>query len=231
MRRTVIAAVSAGAVLLAATLVDRAAAAIAEHRLATRLSCVVDVDVTIAGFPFLTQLASGTFGEVRVHADTAGIRDTTLKNLNITATGVRDGSAESVAASAVIDYASLSSRLGDSALASAQLSGDDAGRLVITASVPVRGLTMTATAYADLTVTGDRLTIAPSEVELAGLGIRVPASRLPGDLAGPRTVTLPALPSGVTYQQVSATPDGLSVAVTVVKGNTMTTINPCEGTE
>ncbi|MFI5841520.1 DUF2993 domain-containing protein [Catenuloplanes sp. NPDC051500] len=234
-RRTVLTAAAAGAVLVVPIVADRTAAAIAEHRLTTRLSCAVtltDPEVSVGGFPFLTQLAGGTFADVRLRADAATVHDIALTKIDIRATGVRGSGADSITASAMIDYSGLSTLLAgrDTTLSGARLGGDDAGRLMIATSIPLRGLTMAVTVYADLTVTGDQLTITPGEVELADLGLRLPASRLPGERADPRTVPLPALPDGFTYQRISATPAGLLLAVT---GGAVTTdrSTTCEGTE
>ncbi|MDP9794055.1 hypothetical protein J2S43_002567 [Catenuloplanes nepalensis] len=212
--RTVLAVVGVAA-LAVPVAADRAAVALAENRLAARLSCAAgitgDVDVTIHGFPFLTQLARGTVGDVRLHAQTVTVRDVTLSDVDVRARGLRGTSADTLTASAVLPYAGLPGTAG-AAFAGARLGGDS-DRLTITTSVPVRGVTMPVTVYADLAVDGNQLTITPGEVELTGLGLRVPASRLPDGLAGARTVPLPALPVGFTYLRISATVGGLRLVV------------------
>lgn len=88
---------------------------------------------------------------------------------------------------------------------------DDAQRLVLQADVTMRGLNLPATVYADIAITGDRLTITPAEVELSSFGLRLPASRLPAAASQARTVDLPALPGGLAYRSVTPTADGLSI--------------------
>ncbi|MDY7090912.1 MAG: DUF2993 domain-containing protein [Actinomycetota bacterium] len=88
---------------------------------------------------------------------------------------------------------------------------DDAQRLVLQAEVTVRGLRLPATVYADVALTGDRLTVTPVEVELSSVGLRLPASRLPAAASQARTVDLPALPGGLAYRSVTPAADGLRV--------------------
>ncbi|GAB7045556.1 hypothetical protein JCM9534A_06820 [Catenuloplanes indicus JCM 9534] len=205
----VAAAVAALAALLVA---DRVAAALAGDRLAARLSCAAgttgDVDVTVRGFPFLTQLVRGEFDGAGLRADRVTVRDLTLDQVRVEARGLRGTSVDALTASAVLPYTVLSGR----GLPGAEFGGDG-GRLTITTSVPVRGLTMPATVYADLAVDGNGLTVTPGEIELTGLGLRVPASRLPDGLAAARTVPLPTLPDGLAYQRISATAGGLLLTV------------------
>ncbi|WP_423258779.1 hypothetical protein, partial [Escherichia coli] len=114
--------------------------------------------------------------------------------------------------------------------------GDDAGRLVLETTLAVRGLSLPTTVYADLTLTGAQLSVRPAEVELSAVGLRIPASRLPAAAAQARTVDLPALPAGLAYRSVSATPDGLRIVAggsgLTFGPSTTTTINPqtCGGT-
>ncbi|GAB7044556.1 MULTISPECIES: LmeA family phospholipid-binding protein [Catenuloplanes] len=212
-----VAAVVALAVPVAA---DRITAVLAGDRLAARLRCTAaitgDVDVTLRGFPFLTQLARGEFDGVSLRADRVTARDVPLGDVRVEARGLRGTSADALTASAVLPYPALTGLAGDAlsgpGLAGAEFGGDG-GRLTITTTLPVRGMTMPATVYADLTVDGNRLTVTPGEIELAGLGLRVPASRLPDGMAGARTVALPALPDGLVYQRISATTGGLLLVV------------------
>ncbi|MDR7276810.1 LmeA family phospholipid-binding protein [Catenuloplanes atrovinosus] len=208
--------------------VDRTVAAVAENRVAALLSCATgatgDLDVTIGGFPFLTQLVRGAFDQVRLRADAVTVRDVALHDIDIEAHGLRGTSVDSLTATGVLAWSGLGSvvteRLGAGGLntgglniGALELGGDDAGRLAVTAALPIAGTSVPATVYADLAVAGTTLTITPAEVELSALGLRVPASRLPSALAGPHTVPLPALPAGLVLQRVAATADGLAVTV------------------
>ncbi|GAA2646165.1 LmeA family phospholipid-binding protein [Paractinoplanes durhamensis] len=212
------------AVVLLPIAADRIAATTIEHRLAARLQCAAGLatapDVRLAGFPALTQLAGGSFGEIRVTADDLHLPKVAVGHLAVDARRVRlagDGAtAGSMTADATVPYSALAGlgALGAKESGDLRIVGaDGARRLVVQADVTVRGLSFAATVYADLALTGNRLAITPAEVELSSLGLRVPASRLPAAAAEQRTVDLPALPAGLTYRSVTATPDGLRVVV------------------
>jgi len=81
MRRLIAVLVAVALLVAAAVAVDRFLHASAEERIAGELSSAVDVtgepDVTVEGFPFLTQLAAGELDSVRATADgvdTEGVR-------------------------------------------------------------------------------------------------------------------------------------------------------------
>lgn len=81
MRRVLVLLVAVALLVGAAVIVDRVLRATAEDRIAKELTAAVEVegvpDVTVEGFPFLTQLAAGELDSVRARADgvaTAGVR-------------------------------------------------------------------------------------------------------------------------------------------------------------
>lgn len=87
MRRLLALLVTAALLVAAALLVDRLLRASAEDRVAGELEAAVDVDgepdVTVEGFPFLTQLAAGELDSVRVRAD--GVATEGVRLLDVTA--------------------------------------------------------------------------------------------------------------------------------------------------
>ncbi|WP_199517343.1 LmeA family phospholipid-binding protein [Nucisporomicrobium flavum] len=213
-RRWIAAAVAAAAVAVPLT-ADRVTEEVAEHRLAGRLPCLAGAEVELGGFPVLTQLASGRLDSVRVRADDVPLTKVTVRHLDASARDVRlgdDGARiGSVTADATVPYAALPG-LG-AAEGVRILGGDDAGRLVLEAQVPVRGITLPATVYADLALDGGRLTLTPAEVELSAFGVRLPAGRLPAGARKARSADLPPLPAGLAYRSIRATHDGLQVSV------------------
>jgi hypothetical protein len=196
---------------------DRVAAAVVEHRVAARLRCAAALsatpEVSLDGFPALTQLASRSFGEIRVRADDVALPKVTIGRVEAEARRVRltdsGVSAGSVTVDATVPYGSLPAAGGNVRIVGA----DDAQRLVIQADISVRGLSLAATVYADVTLSGTKLAVKPAEVELSSLGLRVPASRLPAAASQQRDIDLPALPAGLTYRSVTPAPDGLRVIV------------------
>ena len=205
------------ALLVLPVAADRVAAEVLEHRLASRLACVAALptapDVTVGGFPVLNQLAAGRLDEVRVSAADVTVSRMTLRRVSVVARDLALSgglTAGSLTADATVDWAAVG-RLGGAA----RIAGaDDGGRLVLEAEVPVRGITLPATVYAEIALSGDALIVTPAEIELSALGVRLPAERLPAAARQSRRIDLPALPAGVAYERVSATSDGLTVTVT-----------------
>lgn len=226
-RKHRIVAALAGVGLVVPLVADRVTAQVIEHRLAERLRCVAGLttepEVELRGFPALTQVAAGRLTEIRVTAADVPVRAVTIRRLSAVAEDVRlsgNGSVGTVTVDATVAYAGLSAAgLGaaetgsDRALPDGmRIAGaDDASRLMLEGALPVRGVTMPVTVYADLVLADGRLTVTPAEVELSSLGLRLPAKRLPAAARQSRSITLPELPAGLTYQSVRATPDGLQV--------------------
>ncbi|MEU4236435.1 LmeA family phospholipid-binding protein [Actinoplanes sp. NPDC026619] len=264
MRRRLITSVAVAALLLPIA-ADRIAAGVIEHRVAARVRCVAGLtaapDVDLRGFPALTQLASRSFGEIRVTADEVQLPKIALGHVEADAKRVSlaagGASAGSVTVDATVPYSALTGlgaaakggpatggpatggpatggpatggpatggpatggTAADGTTAGGALAGsnmrivgaDDAQRLVVQADISVRGLTVPATVYADVKLSGNRLAITPVEVELSSIGLRVPASRLPAAASAERAVDLPALPGGLTYRSVTPAADGLHV--------------------
>jgi DUF2993 family protein len=209
------------AALLLPVAADRIAATAIEHRVASRLRCAADLatapHVELGGFSALTQLASRSFGEIRVTADDVKLPKVTVGHVEVDAERVSladDGvAAGAVTVDATVPYSALTGLAAGAPAGSAmRITGaDDARRLVVQADLALRGMSIPATVYADVALSGSRLTVTPAEVELSALGLRVPASRLPAAAAQPRTTDLPALPAGLTYRSVTPTPDGLRI--------------------
>ncbi|MBM2615432.1 DUF2993 domain-containing protein [Actinoplanes sp. LDG1-06] len=273
-RKVILGAVAAAAVVVP-LVADRVAAEVVERQVASRLKCAAGLsdvpEVTLGGFPAVTQLVSRSLDDVRVTADDVTAGKATLSHVAVAAQDLKlaDGglSARSISAEATVAWSALaglgvagagdksdsdagggsdsepepgsSSEPGSGSGAGGLLGGglfgggglsgggaagpsvgqariaggDAAGRLVVEADVSMGGLSLPATVYADLALRGNALVVTPAEVELRGLGLRVPATRLPEAARAGRSVDLPTLPAGLAYREISATPDGLKVAV------------------
>ncbi|WP_407653513.1 LmeA family phospholipid-binding protein [Actinoplanes oblitus] len=208
---------------------DRTAADRAADRLADRLRCVagtdVDPKVSFGGVPFLTQWMRGTYSSVRVRAPRLAVGNFTAA-LDATAHEVRVPhggpiQAKSLTADITVPYAGLGAAEaangspGDAPRDSADstFGWDGDGKLTIGTNVRLLGRPRSVTVYATLTVAGTALTIQPTEVGIPLLGLRVSADRL-GDRARVRTVDLPHLPAGLSYQGARAIADGLRLTIT-----------------
>ncbi|GIE75413.1 hypothetical protein Aph02nite_13630 [Actinoplanes philippinensis] len=234
-RKTLILGAVTGCLLVAAVTTDRVAASAAADRLADRLRCAgglpSEPSVAFGGFPFLTQVARGRFDGLRVTA--AGVPAGRFRvGVEATATGVRlpEGEAvraDSLTATITVGYDLLreSSREpggaepsgpapipgGPPAGFTGDVTADDAGRLLLSTTRTMLGREVPVTVVAAPEIAGTTLTVRPIEVELPAMGLRLPATRLPG-LRAPR-VDLPALPTGLTWTGAAAGPDGLRLTV------------------
>ena len=195
------------AVLLAVVLVaDRVAVIHAGLRVARRIGdrgFSAEPHVTIAGFPFLTQLATRRLTKVVIRAEDAKLGPVEVRRLELTLHGIRASSggrtASRVSGTALVGFAGLAALTGPPGLT---LSAGGPDRVKITAGL---GL-VTGTATARVTRAG------PSGLRIAVISV----SGIPVAALGPLrhiTVPLTALPPGVTIQDVTVTGQGLLVYI------------------
>ncbi|WP_374982515.1 DUF2993 domain-containing protein [Streptomyces fradiae] len=218
LRTLLIIAVVLGGLL---TVVDRLAVAAAESEAADRIRAGQGLagtpDVSIRGFPFLTQVLGEELDQVDVAMTgveaTAGGRTVRVGELDAQLRGVRleNGYSRAVAASATgtarISYEELrKSSDKDVALG---YGGD--GKLKVTGSVEVLGRTLTRSVLSTVSVVdGDTLRVRADEV---------PGEGIPGieELVRQRTDfdrEVKGFPAGLGIERVEAAPDGLQITVT-----------------
>jgi len=190
--------------LLAVVLIaDRVAVICAQDRLARQIQdwgFSVKPHVTIAGFPFLTQVAARRLNKVVIMAAGKKLGPVKVRHLDLTLHGIRGSgngrTASQLSGTALIGFAGLTGMPG------LTLAADGPGRVKITAGLGQ--VTGTATA---------RVTRAGSG------GIRIAvicAGGIPMALLGSLrdiTVPLPALPLGMRINGVSVTGQGVLVHI------------------
>jgi hypothetical protein len=194
---------------------DRVAARVVAGRFADRLACAAGLArrpaVTIGGFPFTTQALSDRFGTV--HASATGIThgglrldrvDATLRDVSAGRGALRIGAVD---ARVLVPYSVLPSQAGGRELSY----GGDGSRLVIRTAVTLGGAGVAVTVYAVPSISGDRLTVNPREVEV--FGIRRSGGAVLDKLHD-IDKQLPTLPAGLGYGAVVPEPDGLRVTLT-----------------
>jgi len=222
--RTVMIAVIAVLAVLAVLIAgDRVANAVAQNTLAnalqSELSTPTKPDVSIGGFPFVTQVLGGSFSSVQVTADDATVADgeTTVEiaHLDATLTGITatDRYATIVAgrgeASALVDWGSVSS------LAGQQVSYVADDRMRIDFSVPIGRLSIEGfiTGRPQLNVDDQTITVVDPEVTVAS--VDVPQAVVD---AVSRIVLQPfpiqELPYDIKVTGLTVQPDGVSLSGT-----------------
>jgi hypothetical protein len=194
------------AALLAALLIaDRVAVIHAQGRIAARVGdrgFAARPQVTIAGFPFLTQLAARRLDKVVISAAGKKLGPWEVKRLDVTLHGIRarpgctGRTASRLSGTALVGFAGLAGAGGAPGLT---VRADGPDRVKITAGL---GL-VTGTATARVTQAGHGgIRIAVISVG----GIPVAALGLP-DI----TLALPALPLAMRIQSVSVTSQGVQL--------------------
>ncbi|MFJ8693888.1 LmeA family phospholipid-binding protein [Streptomyces roseolilacinus] len=203
------------------TIADRLAVAAAESEAADRIRAKQGLsgtpDVSIRGFPFLTQVLGGKLDQVDVAMTgveaRAGGRTVRVGELSAELHDVRleNGYSRAVAASATgtarISYDELR-KTSDSDIA---LGYGGNGKLKVTGSVEVLGRKLTRSVLSTVSVVdGDTLRVRADEV---------PGEGIPGieELVRQRTDfdrEVNGFPAGLGVRKVEATPDGLKITVT-----------------
>ena len=193
--------------LLAVVLIaDRVAVICAQDRLARQIQdrgFSGKPQVTIAGFPFLTQVAARRLSKVVIRAAGKKLGPVTVRHLDLTVHGVRGSghrrTAARVSGTALAGFAGLAGMTGMPGLT---LAADGPDRVKITVGLGQ----VTGTATARVTRAG------PGGIRI----VVICAGGIPMALPGSWhdiTVPLPALPPGMTIKGISVTGQGVLVHI------------------
>lgn len=219
--RKLLAAVAVIVVLL--VVADRVAVVIVETRIGDTIRSQQALpsrpSVKISGFPFLTQVARHSFDKVTFDASTVTVSGknpvviesvtATLRDVH-TSSDYSRGTVRSATGSGVITYASLSKQLG-STVSWGGTGSNGRGRLRASATATVLGQSITASASAQLVLTG-RNTIGFSGVQLASVGVpQLAVSAV--EAIFKKSLTLSGLPVGLSVSDVSANPQGVQLSL------------------
>jgi hypothetical protein len=217
MRKLLI-GVAALAVLLVAG--DRIAVAVAENQISDRLASAYGLSakpgVSIAGFPFLTQVVTGDYRQIDVSASQVQADGATLRDLNVRLSGVHASvsqvlgggssmvTADHAAGSAVIGFGAVDQRLPGG------LRLRPAGRdLSVSGRLAYHGVQIPLSATVALGVSGSGISVTPVKVRVPGaVGLPLPtaaSSRLRV------VVPLSALPLHLRLESVHVTHGGLRI--------------------
>lgn len=166
---------------------DRVGAVVAANVIATRLQTAGSLsskpDVSIRGFPFLTQAVSGRYDRIELRAGEVRRRTVSLDRFEVDVTGARVdlGDAiggrvasvpvERLSAQAVIGYATLASRTG-LLNATVTRAGD---KLMVAGQQPVAGRTVAFSATSRPSIEGTTLRLSSLRIAIGTLpyGLRI----------------------------------------------------------
>lgn len=208
--------------LLAAGLAiaDRVAENIASNLIAQQLSNQLRLSqrpkVNIAGFPFLTQVASGTYQEIDISIPSFTAVSATVDDLAATAKGVhakpfptsaadvRSASASTVDLSGRVPLSSIPLPPGFTATGSGS-------KLHVSGSVSALGFSVPVTATEQIKVRGSTVSFRPTDIQARAGGSRLD---VPGTVAKELTVSvdLSGLPFHIHVTRLTVGPAGLRVA-------------------
>ena len=189
---------------------DRVAAAVTADRIATKLQTEgfpVKPNVSVEGFPFLTQLIRRHLDGVEVTSPKFPVGPVTA-SIDVHATditldsGYQSGTIAQVTGTGLITFASLAKLPALAAVPGLKITGDGPHMVKLSASLVI----LAATAIARVKLA------SPHEIVLR----LVSASGVPAALLDPirhLTVQIPALPLGLTVQSVTVSPLGVVIRV------------------
>jgi hypothetical protein len=211
-----------GAAVLAVLLVtaDRISVAVAENQISDRLTSAYGLpdkpSVSIAGFPFLTQVVAGDYRQIDVSASQVPAGGATLHNLNVRLSGVHatvgqvlgNGSsmvtAERAAGSAMVGFGTVDRRLpGGFRL------HRDGKNLSVSGRLAYHGAHIPVSATVALGVSDSGIRMTPVRVDVPGIP-GLPVSAYSSQLR--IVVPLSTLPLHLRLTSVHVTPDGLRIA-------------------
>jgi LmeA-like phospholipid-binding len=188
---------------------DRVAAAYTEGRIAQQIQDQgfnAKPNVSIQGFPFLTQLAGRDFHTVNINANQVTEGPVQIRTLRATLHDVRinssfsGGTVDRLNGAALITFASLVHAAGGPAV-SASAAGDNKIKFRVDLDI------ITGTAIAKVTKVGGNK-----------IHVRViSAGGIPTDVLGPLrdfTVSIPSLPMGMSLQRVKVSKQGVEIHIT-----------------
>ena len=216
MRKLVI-ALAVFAVLLVAA--DRIGVAVAENQISDRVATAYGLSakpgVTIAGFPFLTQVVGGDYQEIDVSVGQVQAGGATLHNLTVRLTGVHASVSQVLGGGSSMvtaDQAAGSAMVGFSAVEQRLPRGfrlvPDGKNLRVSGRLPYHGIRVPVSATVSLGVTGAGISVTLVSASAAGR-ISFPLSAYSGRLRV--VVPLSTLPLHLHLTSVRVTPGGLRI--------------------
>jgi hypothetical protein len=216
MRKLLIAFAVLVVVFLAA---DRISVAVAENQVSSRIAAAYGLPhkpaVAIGGFPFLTQVATGSYSEIDVSASRVWAGGSTVDDLHARFTGVHASlsqllggdtatiTADRASGSAVVPYGEIDRRLpGGLRLR------PDGKHLIVSGTVRYAGVRVPVAATVALGVTAAGIKVTPVHLTIAG-GTSLPAAASGGAFG--IVVPVTSLPLHLKLVSVHVSATGLRI--------------------
>jgi LmeA-like phospholipid-binding len=220
MKRLLIALVVLVLLLLA---VDRVAKVVVEREAASRVRDVYDLserpDITVHGFPFLTQVIRRQLGRVDVEANGVTVEDARDLDVRFTAHDVRllegyRGRAAELDGTVTVPYQDLVRLARQAGGPRFDLAyGGAPDTIAVRATITGPAGDVDVVAFGDVRLSGSRLTVRPNRVEVNG----AEADPLITEIARRELgfdVQIPRIPGAVTLESLDTDQDGLQIGIT-----------------
>lgn len=199
---------------------DRISVAIAENKISDRIAAAYALpskpQVSIGGFPFLTQVVAGEYGQVDVTASRVQAGGATLRNLRVRFTGVHASLSQvlghgptSITASRATGSAVLGFGQVDQRLPHGLTVHPDGKDLRVSGTVRYAGTQIPLSAVVSLGVTGSGIEVRPVSVTVPG-GAGLPVSAYSSRLGV--VIPLSSLPLHLRVTSVRVTGGGLRIS-------------------
>ncbi len=197
---------------------DRIALSLAEDRAASALQSSQGLshkpDVTVEGFPFLTQLIAGNFGEVVVSANDVTVGQARDLQINQVVVDLHDVTVPSDYSSVHADTATARGSIGYDAMSrllGTEVRAGSGGRLIAEPSVHILGQKFTGTVSAVVHASSSRgLTFDNARVSVNGVNVPPVVAHVLAHVFE-RSISLAGLPFHVQVTGVDVTPDALVI--------------------
>jgi hypothetical protein len=215
---------------------DRVAASVADDRIATEVDkelsnrgfSTASTNVTVGGFPFLTQVAAGEYKEITIDMTEVRGERGRIPQLTVVATGVRadagdliDGTAkvtaEQVTGDGLVDWATLTELVDYNVPGLTEIGfGASGTALRLRATATIAGQRFPLAALVDFSVKNGVLHVQVRNAEAEGRTLSPLLQAALDELVHRLTadVRLPGLPFRLTVDRVTVQADGLNVAAT-----------------
>jgi hypothetical protein len=186
-------------------------------------------EVTIGGFPFLAQVAQGSYDEIAidmtdVRLPTEGGQHVNLADLHVVATGVDADTADvvqgtakvsaaEVTGTAVMSFTALETLIDYSAYSLTDVRFvESAGGLRVTGTATVAGVEVPISATGEISITDGQFRVRLRDAEAVSLPVpQIAQQYLAGLVERSVSARLPELPFSLSLDQVSVAPDGLAI--------------------
>jgi hypothetical protein len=213
---------------IAAYAAERTIATQAKRELAAReITTPSEPEVSVGGFPFLTQVARGRYERITIHLDRPSIQGTTLDRLDVTAKGVNattsallNGTgkitADDVSGIARLDWDAVNKLMKTTGFggSGAKASALPDGQVQVRVPVQVAGLSTTVVATGTVAVGKGLVHLNIKNVTTEGGDVPQVIGRLIGSIKQSLSVDvkIPQLPYNLQVRDVKATVEGLTVS-------------------